>query len=87
MPTPSLALPATVSYKEAVDIYESVARDSLASNLLKYSVKNYLLNAGICQLCRSDQVAIQNALERYQVRREGGALEDEGGGGEAGRSD
>lgn len=53
-------------YPKAIDIYETIARHSLNSNLLKYSVKGYLLNAGLCQLCRNDTVAITNALERYQ---------------------
>eukprot|EP00475_Leptophrys_vorax_P019570 TRINITY_DN26813_c0_g1_i1.p1 TRINITY_DN26813_c0_g1~~TRINITY_DN26813_c0_g1_i1.p1 ORF type:complete len:287 (-),score=56.35 TRINITY_DN26813_c0_g1_i1:225-1085(-) len=52
-------------YPTAIEIYESVAKDSLSSNLLKYSVKNYLLNAGLCQLCRNDTVAVQNALDKY----------------------
>lgn len=53
-------------YTAACEIYESVAKDSLGSKLLSYSVKNYLLNAGICQLCKPDAVAVQNALEKYQ---------------------
>ncbi|RZB67567.1 Alpha-soluble NSF attachment protein 2 [Glycine soja] len=39
---------------------------SLSNNLLKYGVKGHLLNAGICQLCKDDVIAITNALERYQ---------------------
>ena len=38
-------------YSEAIEIYEGVARASVENNLLKYSAKGYLLNAGICQLC------------------------------------
>ncbi|KAL3692361.1 hypothetical protein R1sor_006012 [Riccia sorocarpa] len=53
-------------YPKAIEIYEIVARQSLDSNLLKYSVKGYLLNAGLCHLCGSDIVGIQNALEKYQ---------------------
>lgn len=53
-------------YPKAIEIYEYIARQSLKSNLLKYGVKGHLLNAGICQLCKSDVVAIGNALERYQ---------------------
>lgn len=53
-------------YPKAIEIYEDIARQSLKSNLLKYGVKGHLLNAGICQLCKSDVVAIGNALERYQ---------------------
>lgn len=54
-------------YQKSIEIYEEIARQSLNSNLLKYGVKGHLLNAGICQLCKGDVVAITNALERYQV--------------------
>ncbi|RWW32338.1 hypothetical protein GW17_00003001 [Ensete ventricosum] len=54
-------------YPKAIEIYEAIARHSINSSLLKYSVKGILLNAGICQLCKGDVVAITNALERYQV--------------------
>ncbi|KAE8718480.1 Alpha-soluble NSF attachment protein [Hibiscus syriacus] len=53
-------------YEKAIEIYEDIARQSLSNNLLKYGVKGHLLNAGICQLCKGDDVAITNALERYQ---------------------
>uniref|UniRef100_A0A5B7ADH7 Putative alpha-soluble NSF attachment protein-like n=1 Tax=Davidia involucrata TaxID=16924 RepID=A0A5B7ADH7_DAVIN len=53
-------------YQKAIEIYEEIARQSLNNNLLKYGVKGHLLNAGICQLCKGDVVAITNALERYQ---------------------
>ncbi|XP_073130183.1 alpha-soluble NSF attachment protein-like isoform X2 [Henckelia pumila] len=53
-------------YQRAIEIYEEIARQSLRNNLLRYGVKGHLLNAGICQLCRGDIVAINNALERYQ---------------------
>jgi len=38
-------------YQPAIQIYEDVARLSMDNNLLKYSAKGYLLNAGICRLC------------------------------------
>ncbi|PON94378.1 NSF attachment protein [Trema orientale] len=53
-------------YPKAIQIYEEVAQTSLNNNLLKYGVRGHLLNAGLCQLCRGDIVAITNALERYQ---------------------
>ncbi|KAL1290153.1 hypothetical protein HN51_058545 [Arachis hypogaea] len=53
-------------YQKSIDIYEAIARQSLNNNLLKYGVKGHLLNAGICELCKGDLVAINNALERYQ---------------------
>lgn len=53
-------------YQKAIDIFEDIARQSLNNNLLKYGVRGHLLNAGLCQLCRGDIVAITNSLERYQ---------------------
>ncbi|KAK9290534.1 hypothetical protein L1049_008704 [Liquidambar formosana] len=53
-------------YPKAIEIYEDIARQSLNNNLLKYGVRGHLLNAGLCQLCRGDVVAITNSLERYQ---------------------
>ena len=38
-------------YEPAVQIYEDVAHRSMDNNLLKFSAKGYLLNAGICRLC------------------------------------
>jgi alpha-soluble NSF attachment protein len=53
-------------YPKATEIFEAITRQSINNNLLKYSVRSILLNAGICQLCRGDPVAITNSLERYQ---------------------
>ncbi|XP_058748237.1 alpha-soluble NSF attachment protein 2-like [Vicia villosa] len=53
-------------YQKSIEIYEAIARQSLNNNLLKYGVKGHLLNAGICELCKGDVVAISKALERYQ---------------------
>lgn len=53
-------------YPKAIEIYEAIARHSINNALLKYGVKGFLLNAGICQLCKNDVVAVTNALERYQ---------------------
>lgn len=54
-------------YPKSIQIFEEIARHSLNNNLLKYGVKGHLLNAGICQLCKGDPVAISNALEKYEV--------------------
>ncbi|KAD5317182.1 hypothetical protein R6Q59_032514 [Mikania micrantha] len=53
-------------YQKAIEIYEDIARQTLNNNLLKYGVRGHLLNAGICQLCKGDVVAITNALDNYQ---------------------
>lgn len=54
------------NYPRSIEIYEEIARQSLNNNLLKYGVRGHLLNAGLCQLCKGDVVAITNALEGYQ---------------------
>ncbi|KAK9903527.1 hypothetical protein WJX75_008075 [Coccomyxa subellipsoidea] len=54
------------NYQPAIQIYEDVARLCMDNNLLKYSTKGYLLNAGICRLCVGDPMAMQSALERYE---------------------
>ena len=51
--------------KKAVMSWEDLAKKSIDNNLLKYSVKGYLLNAGICVMSGGDMEAINNAVERY----------------------
>ncbi|UNI20084.1 vesicular-fusion protein S17 [Purpureocillium takamizusanense] len=53
-------------YNKAIDNYEKVAEQSINNNLMKYSVKEYLLKAGICHLASGDLVAAQRAIERYR---------------------
>ena len=53
-------------YPLAVEVYEEVAKASMDNNLLKFSVKGYLLNAGVCRLCSQDAIGVKNALERYE---------------------
>ncbi|KAH8706688.1 alpha-soluble NSF attachment protein [Ilyonectria robusta] len=53
-------------YYKAIENYEKVAEQSISNNLMKYSVKDYLLKAGICHLANGDQVATQRALEKYR---------------------
>ena len=55
----------TKDYTRAVEIYERVAIASLDSNLLRFSVKGYLLSAGLCRLAAGDIGAAVSALERY----------------------
>ena len=43
-----------------------VAIASLESNLLRFSVKGYLLSAGMCRLASGEIGAALNALERYE---------------------
>jgi alpha-soluble NSF attachment protein len=53
-------------FKRAVEIYDMVAIASLESNLLKFSVKDYLLRSGLCRLATGEIGAVVNALERYE---------------------
>ncbi|KAL5113888.1 vesicular-fusion protein S17 [Pleosporales sp. CAS-2024a] len=53
-------------YYKAIELYEKVAKTSMQSNLMRWSVKEYLLKAGICQLCTGDQVGVNAALDRYR---------------------
>ena len=46
-------------YEPAIQIYEDVAHRSMDNNLLKFSAKGYLLNAGICRLCGQSPAAPQ----------------------------
>jgi len=53
-------------YYKAIELYEKVAKTSIQNNLMRWSVKEYLLKAGICQLCTGDQVGVNTALDRYR---------------------
>ncbi|KAI0025676.1 TPR-like protein [Xylariomycetidae sp. FL0641] len=53
-------------YNKAVDQYEKVAAASINNNLMRYSVKDYLFKAGLCQLAVGDMVGINRALEKYR---------------------
>ncbi|KAB8346110.1 hypothetical protein FH972_023158 [Carpinus fangiana] len=53
------------NYQRSIENYEKVARSSLNSNLMKWSVKEYFLKAGICHLTSGDMVATKRAIEQY----------------------
>jgi len=53
------------NYDKACEIFEKVAKASVDNNLLKWSVKEYLLKAGLCYLAK-DIVAAHKALEKFQ---------------------
>lgn len=52
-------------YREAIEIFEEVGRAAADNNLLRFSARGHLLNAGLCHLAGSDQIAIQRAIEKY----------------------
>lgn len=53
-------------YDAAMEIYESIGKASMESNLLKFNAKNHLLNAGICALATKDLVLVQMKWGEYQ---------------------
>ncbi|KAL1999165.1 hypothetical protein VTN02DRAFT_4949 [Thermoascus thermophilus] len=53
-------------YYKAIEQYEKVGRSSINNNLMKWSVKDYFLKAGICHLATNDLVATNRALESYR---------------------
>jgi hypothetical protein len=55
-------------YQKATELFEEVAHKSINNNILKSGVRGILLNAGLCQLCRGNTVAVNNSLERFQVQ-------------------
>lgn len=53
-------------YYKAISHYEKVASASVANNLMKWSVKDYFLKSGLCNLATGDQVSTNRALEKYR---------------------
>jgi alpha-soluble NSF attachment protein len=43
-----------------------VAAQSINNNLMRYSVKEYFLKAGICHLATGDLIGTNRALEKYR---------------------
>ncbi|MCJ1464751.1 vesicular-fusion protein S17 [Pseudocyphellaria aurata] len=54
------------NYYKSIEQYEKVAKSSVSNNLMKWSVKDYFLKAGICHLAANDTVATARALESYR---------------------
>lgn len=52
-------------YARAIANYEKVAAQAVNNNLMRYSVKEYFLKAGICQMLTGDSQAAPHAIERY----------------------
>jgi len=52
-------------YQRAIKHYEKVAQWSVSSNTMRYSVKEYLLKAGLCNLAL-DLVSGERCLDKYR---------------------
>lgn len=48
--------------------FEKVADSSLDNNLMKYSVKEYWMKAGLCILATKDLVSARRNLDRYKEK-------------------
>ncbi|KAJ9131604.1 Alpha-soluble NSF attachment protein, partial [Coniochaeta hoffmannii] len=53
-------------YYKAIENYEKVAQASINNNLMRYSVKEYFLKAGICHMATKDMVSTHRALDKYR---------------------
>ena len=53
-------------YGKSMALWETLAKASVNNNLLKYSVKGYLLNGGLCALCGGDLEVIMTCIEKYE---------------------
>lgn len=53
-------------YQTSIAKFEAVAKSSLNNNLMKWSVKDYFLKAGICHLASGDLVATNRSLDMYR---------------------
>lgn len=52
-------------YQRAIQHFEGAARQCVDNNLLRFSVKDYLLKAGLCHLASRDSVSTKRAIEGY----------------------
>ncbi|KAK3397204.1 putative vesicular-fusion protein sec17 [Sordaria brevicollis] len=52
-------------YFGAIEKFEKVADASLGNNLMRYSVKEYFLKAGLCSLATKDMVTAQRNIAKY----------------------
>lgn len=53
------------NYEKAIDYFERVATKSADSQLMRFSLREYFLKAGLCVLCTKDYVRAQASLEKY----------------------
>ncbi|KAI1304870.1 hypothetical protein EDD11_005043 [Mortierella claussenii] len=52
-------------YDKAIEMFETVASASLDNQLMKWSLKEYFLKAGLCHIATGDSVSAHNAVGRY----------------------
>ena len=52
-------------FLRAAEIYESLGKNCLDSNLLKYNAKGHFLHCVLCQLANQDSVGASQAMNRF----------------------
>lgn len=52
-------------FDKAARIFEEAASEAVSDQLRKYSVRDFLLKGGICQLCGGDRIAAKRSIESY----------------------
>mmetsp|Transcript_6366 Transcript_6366/g.9661 ORF Transcript_6366/g.9661 Transcript_6366/m.9661 type:complete len:313 (+) Transcript_6366:131-1069(+) len=52
-------------YIRAADIYETLGKNCLDSNLLKYNAKGHFLHCALCHLANKDSVGASQAMSRF----------------------
>ncbi|KAH8687643.1 soluble NSF attachment protein [Tricladium varicosporioides] len=53
-------------YYKAIENFEKVSTSAVGNNLMRWSVKDYFLKAGLCHLANGDMVAMTRAMEKYR---------------------
>lgn len=54
-------------YKQAADLFESVANEYVATNLLKYSAKEHYMSAVMCWMAEGDVTTALKKREAFQM--------------------
>lgn len=50
----------------AAKIYDTLGKNCLDNNLLKYNAKGYFLQSALCHLANNDAIAASQSLQRYE---------------------
>lgn len=58
--------PDMARYHKSVEIFEDAAKRAVENNLLKFSARGYLLNAGICAMCYTSAADMEAKLQKYR---------------------
>lgn len=53
-------------YQRAVELFEEAAKGAVENNLLKFSARGYLLNAGICYMCFCSPDDLEIKVSKYK---------------------